>query len=448
GQSKTKKLASLPAAQAEADKLIREKTKKGYIETTPKGSTSESLAFEAALRENPDDFAGWCAYADYLVEQGDTRGEFMQVQIALEDEKRPKKEREALKKKEAELLKKHEGAWLGELAPHLLDHADSPPLSNPYQESTVPKTKHVWRRGFLAELQVDCLTVKLAQALYAAPAVRLLQKLHVLSTAYYLSMQEDTTPRRNPGPPEYRGYDEWLELLGAPLLKSLRIFQMGDIDGEPPEDGWSDNHTYAPGIERLIVEMTHVEELHLLCKEYDPGALFALRNLTKLRVLRMCAIGDPNNHTEIPLDVLAKNPTFGNLTHFLLHPHFADDESFIPLKRVAAVFRLKHLKKLTHLQLRLSDMGDEGIEELIASGILKQLKWLDLRHGCVTNEGAKLLAACPDAKRLGRIDLSYNAVRAPGLAALRKAKVNAVANNPLTQAELDQRDFLHHGDFE
>src|SRR5829696_267111 len=82
---------------------------------------SEAEAFEAALRDNPDDLAGWCAYADYLAEQGDPRGEFMQVQIALEDESLPKARRAALKKQEAALLKKHEKDWLGPLAAVTVD---------------------------------------------------------------------------------------------------------------------------------------------------------------------------------------------------------------------------------------------------------------------------------------------------------------------------------------
>ena len=64
---------------------------------------SDAAAFEMALQANPDDLAGWCAYADYLAEQGDPRGEFMQTQLALEDENRSKEERDLLKAREAEL---------------------------------------------------------------------------------------------------------------------------------------------------------------------------------------------------------------------------------------------------------------------------------------------------------------------------------------------------------
>ncbi len=121
GQTQTKSFASAVAAQTEADKLVKEKTKKGYAETTPKATTSEAEAFEASLRENPHDRTGWAAFADYLMEQGDPRGEFMQTQLALEDESRPKKERDQLKKKEAALLKQNEREWLGLLAAVTVD---------------------------------------------------------------------------------------------------------------------------------------------------------------------------------------------------------------------------------------------------------------------------------------------------------------------------------------
>src|SRR4051794_5837247 len=77
-------------------------------------------ALEQALIDNPDDVASHMAYADYLREQGDPRGEFIQVQLALEDPARSAAERKRLKKREQELLGAHEREWLGELAPLLL----------------------------------------------------------------------------------------------------------------------------------------------------------------------------------------------------------------------------------------------------------------------------------------------------------------------------------------
>src|ERR1043165_1915846 len=121
GQTQTKSFASAEKAQAEADKLIKEKVKKGYLESTTKAAVSHAEAFDKALAADPYDHAGWCAYADYLTEQGDPRGEFMQVQIALEDESHSKTDRQALKKRETALLKKHEKEWLGPLAACTVD---------------------------------------------------------------------------------------------------------------------------------------------------------------------------------------------------------------------------------------------------------------------------------------------------------------------------------------
>src|SRR5436305_9160952 len=83
--------------------------------------TSLRETLEAALVENPDDRATHMAYADFLAEQGDPRGEFIQVQLALEDAGLPARQRQLLQQREQELLQTHQREWLGDLAPYLLD---------------------------------------------------------------------------------------------------------------------------------------------------------------------------------------------------------------------------------------------------------------------------------------------------------------------------------------
>lgn len=146
-------------------------------------------AFESALRDNPDDLAGWCAFADWLTEQGDPLGEFMQTQIALEDEARPKAARDALKAREAELLAAHAREWLGELAPYLLDPAD--------EDDPKPEVQYTWSRGFLAAFDAQCLTVGLGQALASSPAAVLLRELRIrrYPGAYDLSVGGGSAPR-------------------------------------------------------------------------------------------------------------------------------------------------------------------------------------------------------------------------------------------------------------
>ena len=119
GQTQTKSFASATEAKKAHDKLVAEKLKKGYFETTdapalatipppPKPPeqpiSTERKALEAALLAHPDEIAAHSAYADLLVEEGNPRGEFIQVQLALEDPARSREERETLAKREAESL--------------------------------------------------------------------------------------------------------------------------------------------------------------------------------------------------------------------------------------------------------------------------------------------------------------------------------------------------------
>src|SRR5260370_431792 len=124
GQTTKKDFPDDDKAKKAYEKVIAEKLGKGYVETTPKGASSPAAAkpavaitplqqsLEQALAENPDDLAAHSAYADYLMEQGDPRGELIQLQLALEDPKRPAPERKKLQQREAAALKKHRGLLL------------------------------------------------------------------------------------------------------------------------------------------------------------------------------------------------------------------------------------------------------------------------------------------------------------------------------------------------
>jgi uncharacterized protein (TIGR02996 family) len=151
GQTQTKSFPSSEKAQAEADKLIREKTGKGYKETTPKAPLSDAEALERGIIEHADEYVRWAVYSDYLSEQGDIRGEFMQVQLELEDEKLSAADRKKLKKREADLLKKHEKEWLGPLADVLLAQEEGDVYLG--RESVRRKPIiHRFERGWLASL--------------------------------------------------------------------------------------------------------------------------------------------------------------------------------------------------------------------------------------------------------------------------------------------------------
>src|SRR5581483_8802512 len=90
-------------------------------------------SLEAALVEDPDDLAAHSAYADYLMEQGDPRGEFIQVQLALEDPGRSAEERNQLLNRERALLEQHGRQWLGDLGRFLVGDWSGPDQPYHYQ---------------------------------------------------------------------------------------------------------------------------------------------------------------------------------------------------------------------------------------------------------------------------------------------------------------------------
>jgi uncharacterized protein (TIGR02996 family) len=405
-------------------------------------------ALEASLAEDPDDRATRMAYADLLTEQGEPRGEFVRVQLALEDESLPAGERRKLQAREKQLLKEHEREWLGPLAPYLLDKDTSDLNADSDYYASEQHFSHRWQGGFLTAVEVRWLTRRLAQALADAPAAALLRELRVGDDAPLLGDAERDPPPPRVARPEGARYDVALyELIGSRCLGNLRVFQVGHESGG--EDNWTDCHCYLPGLEAFVRELPRVEELVLLCKSYDARKLFALENLNHLRVLRAEHLDESH-----PVRALAGNPALSNLTHLWFHPHYweglesgepAREIGYLPLSKLRALVHSRYLKKLTHLRWRLSSAGDEGARLLAGSGFLERLKLLDLRHGCVTDEGARVLAACPATRGLELLDLSRNQLTTEGIQALRAAGVNLRADD---QHPPDSCDYLMEGDFE
>src|SRR5262249_38112871 len=124
---------------------------------------------------------------------------------------------------------------------------------------------------------------------------------------------------------------------------------------------------------------------------------------------------------------------------------------YITRAGVRAVLNSPHLASLTHLRLRMTDVGDRGCKEIVESGILKRLQVLDLAHGCIGDAGAKALAACPDLRRLELLDLTRNQLTPSGIKSLKATGVKLKADKQHGPQSLDEDDedhFLMDGDIE
>lgn len=443
GQTQTKSFATPEKAQAEADKLIREKTGKGYRETTPKATVSQAEAFEAGLLDHPEDIARWSAYSDYLTEQGDPRGEFMRVQLTLEDETLSAADRKKLKDAEKKLLKVHEREWLGPLAAFTLDGEKVKTWRRRGGQEELPPVLHEFERGWLRKLEFFDLTVTQARALAGSAGARLLRELIVEQSSY----EDEFEP--GPDVPEdaEEGQTSLHALCRVPHLAAVRSFRLGEqavLDEEYPSC-----HTSGELAHHIVKQMPRLETLELHAHRVDAGKVFPL----PLPNLRTFSLLHSDNY---PLDKLAANTSLTSLTTIQCHPHAmeyddAEEGAYIRLKHLKAIGRAAHLQNLTHLRLRLTDFGDAGVKELIASGLLERLKVLDLRGGCISDKGAELLAASPHLPKLEFLNLKRNALTTTGVKAIQATKVNADLGEQHTTTSFDSGntpEYLFEGDYE
>jgi uncharacterized protein (TIGR02996 family) len=460
GQTQKKDFPNDEAAKKAYEKIIAEKVGKGYAETTPKGASSAAPAkaaavitplqqsLEQALVENPDDLAAHSAYADYLSEQGDPRGELIQLQLALEDPKRPPAERKKLQQRETAALKKNAGALLGELAKVLVGDWSGEDKPWHYRVS----------RGWLDVVRMLPFPEAAIELLARSPEARLVRRLEIVYDMRYHPFDFNQVLA---GPCEALGADADSEeeetyepmtimppILKSPHLTNLRVFKLGFSDDEPLRhstmvDPFGD--CSAKQIVELLHKCPHLEELYLNTSLAGIDKLFSSAELAQVRVLQYYfgAYTYRSKADSIyPLSKLAKNTNLNNLTTLRLHP---GRDATIDLKELQALLRSPNLPKLTHLQVHMTNFGDDGARSIASSGIVKRLKVLDVAYGNMTDDGARMLADCEGIRKLDRLDVSRNALTKDGIAALKASGVRFVADE---QHDAEENDYLGEVDVE
>lgn len=451
GQVQTKEFDDDAEARKAHDKLVAEKVKKGYTETTPQNTTVSPLqqSMESAFAENPDDLATASAYADYLMEHNDPRGEFIQVQLALEDPTRKATERQQFQKREDELLKQNARRWIGGLGRFLVGKWSG--ADKPYH--------YAFRRGWVHHLRLLPAPEAVFPILAASPELRMLQHLEIVYDMRYHPFEFDQFLE---GPNKALGEDTAEEqmyeetdllppLLESPHLGNLRVFKFGFSDGDKPVHSTMisifDNNTAQDMIDFLAM-CPKLEEFYLNTAISDIATLFSSPEFQNLRVLQYyygSDYSDYNNNTRqtaYPLSALAENKSLTELTTLRLH---AGRDTTLDLAEVEALVNTKNLPKLVHLQLHMTDYGNEGAARIVQSGILKRLRTLDLGYGNMNDEGARLLAECDDLRHLEMLNITRNALTQTGVTALQRTGVKLLSDN---QHDAEEMEYLHMVDAE
>ncbi len=430
----TKEFATEAKARDACEKQIRQKITRGYTEIekpTIRGSRLKQSAavarlhkpFLESIAKSPDDITEYMVYADWLLEQGDPRGEFIHLQLQLEDETVPQKDRAKLKQRESELTQEYATDWLGDLAPELL--AGEIPESNHRWRPQEQPYQHSFHRGFPGNLTVMILLPEFAAKLKKSGVCRWLRQF-VLRRVYSANMLayefEVFASLRN----DSQSFPGWEELVGT-RFDNLRHFEVNEGGSK---------YSSAPGVERLIRKMPRLQSLELHAHELDTAAIFKL----KMPNLRSISIHDAH---EYDVQALSRNSSLQNLETISFFPHALnpDDEPYLDVPHIQGICRSRHLQNVRHLWLRGTNFGDDGIKELIDSGFLLQLESLDLTYGSITDKGAELLAGV-DLSNLSQLTLDGNYLTRKGVRLLKNTGV------PLNTSEMfgnrgDAADWQH-----
>ncbi len=370
------------------------------------------------IRNSPDDPSTYGVVADALIEQGDPRGELMQVQLQLEDDGLDAGRRDELVAREKSLIADHAEALLGALA--------EPLCGSQRDDSDYNFQRFAFSRGFLHSIETSELSVALTKALRESGETKFLRRLRVDETEY-IEEEADIDGEELDEDTSLVSYLPWERMSE---LRELQVGYVGD-----------DDNTHLDG-EELASELgalKMLESLEIGALRVPTGSVFRLE-LPHLRKLTLYHCYDYD------LAALASNASMKKLEELRCRPHGlepGDDNPYIRLDGLRALLASPHIKKLRVLELRASDIGDEGVKLLLDSGLVGQLSVLDLHYGEISDEGARLFAAHADTKKLDKLDISGNALTDAGLAALTDAGVKFVSTEQFTLN--DEREYLWYG---
>ena len=356
-------------------------------------------ALEAALVATPCDLALHSAYADFLLEAGDPRGEYIRLQLLAEDRNQPVSKLRDYETAANQIRLEHEREWLGELWPFL----QRPPSAFGVAVPMEPNVDVHWRRGWIDGVRVQQIGDELVAALATNPFTRLLGSfVCVWNTLPNVSNGDLVQTSLQP-------------LADAGRFANLRHFELGSAEERIVAEGWQ--------VDDMLENLNTLESLRLCVDQFSESQVFG-GEFPRLNTIEMTynnprarfpllgyATGLPNLR-KLHLDLVEIMPPRGEL---------GSEREPITDSDLLCFFRTKHLKALRYLHFRLGEFGDAGVEELVASGFIRRLKGLDLCRCNITDDGARTLASYRGLKDLEYLHLDNNLLSPIGIDILAEA---------------------------
>jgi uncharacterized protein (TIGR02996 family) len=354
---------------------------------------------ETHLRHYPDDWPSWLVYADWLLDQGDERGELIVLEHKL---RAPSSEEERR---------------VFELRVQALHHEHGPRWR---QGLVLKQVELEWHHGFLrrAVFQYGDV-VELFEQLMAHPAAHLLSSVcfrHLRPEELRSLLVSQATAHRPLPSLQLDRSQLDPEDLGA-LADSALLRGVSDLE-------LSSNHLGDLGV-MILLERGIPEQLRglvLWSEGLTAEGLTALARAPSLRGLRRLALGEVRPGLR-GVRALVDSPTL-RLTDLELRACRLSAEC----GGVLASSEL--LRSVKRLHLGNNALGDEGTEALALSPHLQALTHLDLPLNCIGDLGAQMLALSRGLPSLQSLNLWGNRVGPAGAEAL-------ASSQRLTPTELD-----------
>jgi uncharacterized protein (TIGR02996 family) len=299
----------------------------------------EAEGFLARIREVPDDDGPRLIFADWLDEQGDPRGEFIRVQVALARLSDYDRRRPALLRAERDLLGRYGERWAA-----------------PFDGLA---TGPVFRRGFVDEVKVTARQfLARGAALFAAWPVR---RLHLLDLGGHLS-----AVLASPLLARLTGLTVFAQHLGEPLARAVadspHLAGLTDLrlGRNRVGDAGAGCVVGSPHLSRLEVLDLSENELSAACRVLGDPATAGLRDLD---------LGG-NGLGSAGAARLAGHSAAGGLRALRLGGTGLTDAG------LAALAGSPHLSRLTVLDVSDNPLGDDGFRALLDSQTMRYLRRL------------------------------------------------------------------------
>ncbi len=387
GRIKKKEANDANQARGLAMKAAAAKVKGGYklmdgeLPEVKGPSEAVNKTMVALIEKNPNEQANYLAYADWLQDQGDPRGELIMVQHGLAINPKDQK----LLKAEKQLLSDYSEHFLGALAPYAEDMLDELEWSMGYLRRAKILTTHDRCPGFGPKGKT-------------IPFTEALQFLLDLTSAQFL--QGLTLGIENF---EDNDYAAAIGVLAETKHKTLKELYIGDFHCEETELNWS----AAGPLEPLCKGLPVLEELVVRSGSLSAG------KLTFPKLKSFTAISGELDGETLGEFANAKWPKLETLSIQLGR----DIDASRALEALEPVFKGKGLRQLKHLGFGNYHRTDELCTVLASAPIMKQIETLNLSQGTMGDEGAEALAA---SKRISltQLDVSENFISSAGVISL------------------------------